>query len=98
MTTTFKARYKDGKLEPLEPTRFQEDAVVQLTAEVVTIEETLDEPWERLMEEAALPEDERKRPFIELLDEVARTPETSQGKEWVLSEEDRWIYAPEDMR
>lgn len=97
MTTTFKARYKNGKLEPLEPTPFDEDAVIELTAQVIP-EESLDERWERLLAEAALPESERTRPFSELLDEVARTPETSQGQGWRGSEEDRAIYAPEECR
>jgi hypothetical protein len=74
MTTTFKARYRRGKLEPLEPTRIAEDAIVNVTVEVIAEQESLDEQWERLLEEAALPEDKRKRPFADLLDEVARMP------------------------
>jgi hypothetical protein len=102
VTTTFKARYKDGKLEPLEPTRFDEDAVLNLTAEVVVEEEPLDERWARLMNEAALPESERKRPFAELLDEVAsmprdRIPEDEDDN--VAINHDHYLYgAPKRIR
>jgi hypothetical protein len=98
MTTTFTAKVRNGNLEPLEPTKFDDGAIVKVTAEAVAEEEPLAAKWERLIEEAALPEAERKRPFSELLDEVARSPETSRGREWVLSEEDRMIYAPEGFR
>jgi hypothetical protein len=98
MTTTFKARVRNGKLEPLEPTRYDEDTLVGLTAKIPSAEDPLEDKWDRLMTEAALPEAERKRPFSELLDEVARSPETSRGREWVLSEEDRMIYASEGFR